>query len=168
MLNKEEKDFLMQLLAEWKDIPEDFKYKLFPTIQKEYELSYAWKMRKEDLFANDDGVFPVPLQVEKTFNGEEYRAFDDGWKNMIVFWDNLQLLKTLNENKDPLIKDKVKWKVKLIYIDPPFATTDEFRSKEWAKAYNDKKKGAEFVEFLRRRLILAKEILADDGSILVH
>lgn len=158
----------MQLLAEWKDIPEDFKYKLFPTIQKEYELSYAWKMRKEDLFANDDGVFPVPLQIEKTFNGDEYKAFDDWWKNMIVFWDNLQFLKTLNENKDPIIKDKVKWKVKLIYIDPPFATADEFKNKEWAKAYNDKKKGAEFVEFIRRRLILAREILADDGSLYIH
>lgn len=158
----------MQLLAEWKDIPEDFKYKLFPTIQKEYELSYAWKMRKEDLFANDDGIFPVPLQIEKTFNGNEHEAFDDGWKNMIVFWDNLQFLKTLNENKDPIIKDKVKWKVKLIYIDPPFATTDEFQNKEWAKAYNDKKKGAEFIEFLRRRLLLAKELLSDDGFIYVH
>ena len=56
----------------------------------------------------------------------------------------------------------------MIYIDPPFATADEFQNKEGAKAYTDKKKGAEFVEFLRRRLILAREILADDGNIFVH
>ncbi|HGN4056884.1 TPA: aminoglycoside 6-adenylyltransferase [Streptococcus pyogenes] len=87
---------------------------------------------------------------------------------MIVFGDNLQFLKTINENKDPLIKDKVKGKVKLIYIDPPFATQDEFENKEGAKAYSDKKKGSEFLEFIRRRLILAKEILSDDGSIYVH
>jgi len=87
---------------------------------------------------------------------------------MIVFGDNLQFLKTINENKDPLIKDKVKGKVKLIYIDPPFATQDEFQNKEGAKAYSDKKKGSEFLEFIRRRLIVAKEILADDGSIYVH
>ena len=76
---------------------------------------------------------------------------------MIVFGDNLQFLKTIYENKDPLIKDKVKGKVKLIYIDPPFATADDFQNKEGAKAYNDKKKGSEFIEFLRRRLILAKK-----------
>jgi hypothetical protein len=149
MISKDQKDYIIKLLQEGKELPEDFKYQLFPTKQKEYELAYAGKMRKEDILANEDGVFPVPLQVEKVFNGNEYEAFDDDWKNMIVFGDNLQFLKTIYENKDPLIKDKVKGKVKLIYIDPPFATTDEFQNKEGAKAYNDKKKGAEFVEFLR-------------------
>ncbi len=168
MITKDQKDYIIKLLQEGKELPEDFKYQLFPTKQKEYELAYAGKMRKEDILANEDGVFPVPLQVEKVFNGNEYEAFDDDWKNMIVFGDNLQFLKTIYENKDPHIKDKVKGKVKLIYIDPPFATTDEFRNKEGAKAYNDKKKGAEFVEFLRKRLIVAKEILANDGSIYVH
>ncbi len=168
MINTEEKEYLIELLKSGENIPEDFKYKLFPTTQKEYELAYAGKMRKEDVLANEDGVFPVPLQVEKVFNGDEYKAFDDGWKNLMVFGDNLQFLKTIYENKDPLVKDKIKGKVKLIYIDPPFATADEFQNKEGAKAYNDKKKGAEFVEFLRKRLIVAREILADDGSIFVH
>jgi site-specific DNA-methyltransferase (adenine-specific)/adenine-specific DNA-methyltransferase len=167
-MTKQQKEYIIKLLQEGKELPEDFKYLLFPTKQKEYELAYAGKMRKEDLLANEDGVFPVPLQVEKVFNGNEYESFDDGWKNIIAFGDNLQFLKTIYENKDPLIKDKVKGKVKLIYIDPPFATTDEFQNKEGAKAYNDKKKGAEFVEFLRKRLIVAREILADDGSIFVH
>ncbi len=168
MITKEQKDYIIKLLQDGKEIPEEFKYQLFPTAQKEYELTYAGKMRKEDLLANEDGVLPVPLQVEKVFNGDEYEAFDDGWKNIIAFGDNLQFLKTIYENKDPLIKDKVKGKVKLIYIDPPFATTDDFQNKEGAKAYTDKKNGAEFVEFLRKRLILAKEILAPDGSIFVH
>lgn len=168
MITKDQKDYIIKLLQEDKELPEDFKYQLFPTKQKEYELVYAGKMRKEDILANEDGVFPVPLQIERIFNGNEYEAFDDDWKNMIVFGDNLQFLKTVYENKDPLIKDKVKGKVKLIYIDPPFATTDEFQNKEGAKAYNDKKKGAEFVEFLRKRLIVAREILADDGSIYIH
>lgn len=167
-LTKHEIDFLIKILKSGKELPLDYKYQLFPTKQKEYELAYAGKMRKEDLLANEDGVFPVPLQVEKVFNGDEYEAFEDDWKNMIVFGDNLQFLKTIYENKDPLIKNKVKGKVKLIYIDPPFATTDDFQNKEGAKAYTDKKRGAEFVEFLRKRLILAEEILADDGSIFVH
>lgn len=58
--------------------------------------------------------------------------------------------------------------VKLIYIDPPFASESDFRGKDGVKAYNDKVNGAEFVEFLRRRLVLAFEILAPDGSIYVH
>ena len=58
--------------------------------------------------------------------------------------------------------------MKLIYIDPPFATDDEFRGKDGAKAYSDKVKGTRFIEFLRRRLIVAKEILDEDGTIYVH
>lgn len=167
-LNEIDKRYLIKLLESGEQIPEDYKYVLFPSMQEEYELTYAGKMRKEDVLAGEDGTFPVPLQIDRVFKGDKHPAFEDGWKNMIVFGDNLQFLKTIYENKDPLIKDKVKGKVKLIYIDPPFATQDEFQNKEGAKAYNDKKKGAEFLEFIRRRLILAKEILADDGAIYVH
>ncbi|MFZ5341138.1 MAG: DNA methyltransferase, partial [Patescibacteria group bacterium] len=56
----------------------------------------------------------------------------------------------------------------MIYIDPPFATENDFNSGDGKKAYTDKRKNSEFIEFLRKRLILAKEILADDGSIYVH
>lgn len=168
MLSKAEKDYIINLIDSGEPIPDDFKHKLFPIEHKEYELTYAGKMRKEDLLANDDGSFPVPLQVEKVFNGNEHPAYADGWRNMIVFGDNLQFLKTIYKNDDPMIKDRVKNKIKLIYIDPPFATSDEFQSKEGAKAYSDKKEGAEFIEYLRKRIIMAHSILADDGSIFVH
>lgn len=168
MLSKAEKDYLIGLIESGESIPDDFKYKLFPVDHKEYELAYAGKMRKEDLLANDDGSFPVPLQVEKVFNDSEHLSYGDGWRNMIVFGDNLQFLKTIYKNEDLTIKDRVKNKVKLIYIDPPFATSDEFQNKDGAKAYSDKKEGAEFIEYLRKRIILAHSILADDGSIFVH
>lgn len=167
-LNEYDIQFLIERLQKGETIPDDYKYKLFPTKQKEYELVYAGKMRKEDILANEDGVFPVPLQVEKVFNGKEYLANENEWRNMIVFGDNLQFLKTVYENKDPLIKDKVKGKVKLIYIDPPFATESDFKAEQGQSAYSDKKRGADFIEFLRRRLILAKSLLAPDGSIYVH
>lgn len=165
MLSQEKKDYLIELIKEGKSIPEDFKEDLFPNINHEYELTYAGKMRKEDLLANEDGTYPLPLQPDREFKRGE---LNEEWKNMIVYGDNLQFLKTINENKDPLIKNKIKGKVKLIYIDPPFATEDEFRNELGVKAYSDKKQGAEFLEFLRRRLILAKEILAEDGSIYIH
>ncbi|WP_340200722.1 site-specific DNA-methyltransferase [Ascidiimonas sp. W6] len=166
-LSQREKDFLIEKLQKGEQLPNDFKYKLFPTTQKEYELVYAGKMRKEDILADEDGVTAAPLQIERTYNGDR-ESYPDGWKNMIVFGDNLQFLKTIYKNEDPLIKDKVKGKVKLIYIDPPFATESDFNAKQGQKAYTDKTKDSAFIEFIRRRLILAKEILAKDGVIFVH
>jgi site-specific DNA-methyltransferase (adenine-specific)/adenine-specific DNA-methyltransferase len=166
-LSIQEREFLMECLANGSTIPDDFREKLFPTTHKEYELRYAGKMRKEDILADQDGTFAVPLQVEKIYNGEREK-FKDDWRNMLVFGDNLQFLKTLYKNEDPLIKDKVKGKVKLIYIDPPFGTASDFEGDNGQKAYTDKSKDADFVEFIRRRLIVAKELLSDDGSIFIH
>ena len=167
-LNKYDIEFLIEALKSGKEIPLEYKYALFPTKQKEYELVYAGKMRKEDILADNEEAKAVPLQVEKIFNGKKYPLFSKDWHNLLVFGDNLQILKTFYKNEDPLVKNKIKGKVKLIYIDPPFATESDFKNKDGAKAYSDKAKGSEFVEFLRKRLIVAKELLADDGSIYIH
>lgn len=58
--------------------------------------------------------------------------------------------------------------VRLVYIDPPFATKQEFCGSQDQKAYQDKIAGALFLEFLRRRLVFLRELLSDDGSIYVH
>jgi site-specific DNA-methyltransferase (adenine-specific)/adenine-specific DNA-methyltransferase len=166
-LSVQEREFLMECLAKGEAFPDDFNERLFPNTQKEYELRYAGKMRKEDLLADEDGSFAVPLQVEKVYNGKR-KKYPDDWQNMIVFGDNLQLLKTIFKNDDPLIKNKVKGKVKLIYIDPPFGTTSDFEGSFGQKAYTDKIKDADFIEYIRRRLILAKEILSDKGTIFLH
>lgn len=168
-LNQYDIEFLIDCLKNKKEIPEVYKYSLFPTKQKEYELIYSGKMRKEDILADTEEAKPVPLQIEKVFNGNKYPLFSKDWHNLLVFGDNLQILKTFYEDKDQIVKGKIKGNIKLIYIDPPFATDEEFsNTNSTSKAYVDKKKGAEFVEFLRRRLFLAKELLADDGSIFVH
>jgi site-specific DNA-methyltransferase (adenine-specific)/adenine-specific DNA-methyltransferase len=166
-LNKQDIEFLIDYLKNGKEIPEVYKYALFPTKQKEYELVYAGKMRKEDVLADTEEAKPVPLQIEKIFNGKKYPLYSKDWHNLLVFGDNLQILKTFNENKDPLVKNKIKGKIKLIYIDPPFGTGDEYDA-SGKSAYSAKRKGADFVEFTRRRIILAKEILDDDGVIVVR
>ncbi|MBS1775085.1 MAG: site-specific DNA-methyltransferase [Bacteroidetes bacterium] len=166
-LSKQEIEDLIDRLQKGEVLPDDYKYKLFPVKQKEYELVYGGKMRREDILANEDGVFPVPLQVAKIFNGHR-EQWKDGWKNIIAFGDNLQFLKTIYENKDTFIKNKVKGKIKLIYIDPPFGTGDEYEGNKGQKGYTAKSKGAEFVEFIRRRIIVAKEILDDEGVIMVR
>jgi len=167
-LNKQDIEFLMDCLKNGKEIPEVYKYAIFPTKQKEYELVYAGKMRKEDVLADTEEAKPVPLQIEKIFNGNKYPLFSKDWRNLLVFGDNLQILKTFNENKDPLVKNKIKGKVKLIYIDPPFGTGDEYDGNNGQSAYSARKKGADYVEFVRRRLILLSELLADDGIIFVR
>ena len=57
---------------------------------------------------------------------------------------------------------------RLVYIDPPFSTRLVFRSDSGQKAYDDRISGARFIEFLRKRLILLRELLSPDGSIYVH
>jgi len=166
-INKQDIEFLIDCLKSGKEIPDVYKYALFPTKQKEYELVYAGKMRKEDVLADTEEAKPVPLQIEKIFNGKKYPLYSKDWHNLLVFGDNLQILKTFNENKDQLIKNKIKGKVKLIYIDPPFGTGDEYDA-SGKSAYSAKRKGADFVEFLRRRLFLLREVLSDEGSIFVR
>jgi DNA modification methylase len=124
-----------------------------------------------------------PLEIERCFEGgaqtdqrqlelfekaQESRPDNGNWKNLIVQGDNLQFLKTCYLNQNPLIKDKVKGKVKLIYIDPPFATRGDFGGSDGESSYSDKVDRAEFLETLRERLIFMREILADDGCIYVH
>ena len=153
-LNERDKERIIELLENGEDLPLDYKHILFPPEKKEYELVYAGKQREEDILAD---TMAVPLQPIKTFgtNG-------NGWTNKLIFGDNLQIMKNLLD--DP----EVKGQVKLIYIDPPFATKQEFKGSQDQKAFQDKIIGARFIEFLRKRLVFIKELLADDGSIYVH
>ena len=157
------KEQLINLIINDKPIPDYYEKILFPQCKKEYDLTYYNKLTKEEVLTNKDGVDPVPLQV-KIQSG----ADGEKWTNMIINGDNLQLLKLIYENEDPIIKDKVKGKVNLIYIDPPFATEADFKNSQGITAYRDKIVGSEFIEYLRRRLIVAKEILSDNGSIFIH
>lgn len=158
---------IIKCLQEGMEIPSEYKDVLFPTRKKEYELTYSGKIRKEEVLTDTDEISNVPLQVERSFISPSSKAVHD-WTNLLVFGDNLQILKTLYYNEDSLIKDKVKGHIKLIYIDPPFATEKEFNAVVGQKAYADKVSGAEFIEFIRKRLIVMCELLAPDGFICVH
>lgn len=82
--------------------------------------------------------------------------------NNLYYGDNLSVLTALH--KVPAVGGKVR----LVYIDPPYATGGNFQSRTQQDAYEDLLLGAHYVEFLRERLILLRELLADDGSIYVH
>jgi adenine-specific DNA-methyltransferase len=85
-----------------------------------------------------------------------------GADNRLYFGDNRPILATLLSDPD------VRGKVRLVYIDPPYATRSVFQSRQQADAYTDLLEGAHYLEFLRERLIFLRELLADDGSIYVH
>jgi site-specific DNA-methyltransferase (adenine-specific)/adenine-specific DNA-methyltransferase len=168
-LTAKDKKKIIDLLQQGKPLPEIYKPRLFPSgdkeyieLTKEYQLVYKGKKRKEDIIA---GTPESPLQELRSFKTEN--TSEDGWRNMLIFGDNLMALKTIYEDQRGENKYGTKNKIKLIYIDPPFATKQDFM-KDREKAYRDKIIGAQFIEFLRKRLILMREILADDGSIYVH
>ncbi|MGO8988177.1 MAG: site-specific DNA-methyltransferase [bacterium] len=161
-LSPEQRQELIRLLEAGEELSPEWARVVFPPEKREYELVYHGKDREEDVIAD---TLAVPLQPVRTFgkNGDE-------WHNMLIFGDNLQVMKTLLEMKKAgkLLNADGTPGVRLIYIDPPFATQQEFRGTDDQKAYQDKVSGAQFVEFLRRRLILLRELLAENGSIYVH
>ncbi|NQT34350.1 site-specific DNA-methyltransferase [bacterium] len=74
----------------------------------------------------------------------------------------------LNGLRDLLADSSIRGKVTLVYIDPPFATKGTFLSRKQHKAYEDDLCGATYVENLRERLILIRELLFSSGSIYLH
>ena len=93
--------------------------------------------------------------------------------NLLIKGDNLQALAFLLKEK------KLKGKIDLVYIDPPFATNSVYtitkgrastvsNSRNGNIAYSDKLIGNDFIEFLRERLILLRELLSEQGSIYLH
>jgi DNA modification methylase len=168
MLSEPDKSELLQLIEAGHPLPERWRAKLFPgsartaEVGKEYRLVYDGKMKREEVLAQTPAA---PWQLVRSFCPE--RPHGDGWKNLLVWGDNLLALRELLADQQGPNRFGTSDKIKLIYIDPPFATKQDFM-KDKEKAYRDKVLGAQFIEFLRRRLILLRELLADDGSIYVH
>ena len=93
--------------------------------------------------------------------------------NLLIQGDNVEGLNHL------LFEKNLKGKIDLVYIDPPFATNGNFtitdgrattisNSRNGVVAYSDKLTGQDFIEFLRKRLVLIKELLSNKGSIYLH
>lgn len=167
-LTESEKSELIRLLSTGQPLPEQWRYRLFPSghraqeTGKEYRLVYDGKLKREEVLAQTPAA---PWQLVREFCSK--RPESDGWRNLLVWGDNLLALRELLSDQQGPNHFGTRGKIKLIYIDPPFATRQDFM-KDREKAYRDKVIGAQFIEFLRRRLILLHEVLADDGMIYVH
>lgn len=125
-----------------------------PPDSAQVELTYPNKLSEENILK--------PLHTE-------YRLLDKKGKasksktmlpdNSFVLTDNFLGLHTLLEQKKG---------VTLFYLDPPYGTGFDFHSRDLEHAYKDSMGPAAYLEFMRRRLIMMRECMADDGSIYVH
>ncbi len=141
--------------------------------QKEFEFNYEPIRGYPELRWTGKRPFSgtpyYPAQLKESYGDDV-----DGWRNKIYWGDNLQVM-------SHLLKD-YRGKVNLIYIDPPFdskadykkkielrgkaATTDSTTFEE--KQYGDIWTNDEYLQFMYERLILCRELLADNGSIYLH
>jgi DNA modification methylase len=160
-MNPEQRDEVIRLLSKGEELSSEWARIIFPPEKREYELVYHGKQREEDIIAE---TLSVPLQQVRTF------GTNPDWHNWLIFGDNLQVMRTLLDLKreGKLRNADGTSGVRLVYIDPPFATNKDFSGGVEQKAYRDKIIGAQFIEFLRKRLVLLKELLSEDGSIFVH
>lgn len=118
------------------------------------------------------------LSLFDTYQGQEGDTFEDGWRNKLVWGDNLLVMGSLLE--------KFAGKLDLVYIDPPFATgadfsfmaqvgeSDESVFKEQSaveeKAYRDTWGSgiSSYLAMMMPRLCLLRELLSSEGSVFVH
>ncbi len=95
----------------------------------------------------------------------------DGWRNRLYRGDNLTVLASLVE--------ELRGQVSLVYLDPPFAVGSDFRATVpvgstaetvAAVAYRDTWRGGpeSYLPMLADRLALLRDLLRDDGSVVVH
>lgn len=119
----------------------------------------------------------LPLLFD-IYEGTEGDTFEEGWKNKLVWGDNMLVMGSLLE--------KFAGKIDLIYIDPPFATGTDFsftapigeagdsvfkeQSLIEEKAYRDTwGRGSDsYLDMMRARLQVLRELLSPNGTIYVH
>ncbi|HEK85776.1 MAG TPA: site-specific DNA-methyltransferase, partial [Candidatus Aminicenantes bacterium] len=129
------------------------------------------KPRLKDL---ESGLF----DPEKFYPENEYPPnYPKDWKNLLIWGDNKLVMSSL-------IKQGWAGKVNLIYIDPPFFTGADFTVRTTVgdeeiekepsiieeRAYKDTWSGgiASYLKYMYERLVLMRELLAENGSIYVH
>jgi adenine-specific DNA-methyltransferase len=118
------------------------------------ELIYSGKAKENEILSKCHALYR-PINNKGKALKEISRIPNDSF----VLSDNFAGLHSLlNSNQ----------KVNLFYLDPPYGTGMDFHSRSLEHAYKDSMGTATYIEFMRRRLILMRECMADDGSIYIH
>ena len=181
---------ITRYLEEGKPLPDKFRFLLFED-KKEVEL--VWNGKTNEV-CNVVLPFQVIEQVDEPRSEKELKLqtglFDSqtgrqikGWNNKLIWGDNKLILSSLKNG--PLREEiEAQGGIKLIYIDPPFDVGADFSmdieigGETLTKkpgileelAYRDTwGKGADsFIAMIYERLVLMRDLLAEDGSIYVH
>ena len=128
-------------------------------------------MSKEDLENSDDANEPflneviAKPEIDELFepkvlvNARRYDNSDrEGYETSSISDDDNLIIKGNNLIALHSLKKRYAGKVKLIYLDPPYNTTKDFD-------YNDRFTHATWLTFMKSRLEIAWDLLAEDGTI---
>jgi DNA modification methylase len=189
-LTDSEKRDIQRLIDADKPLPDKYRFLLFDD-KREVEL--VWNGKTNDI-CNIVLPFQVIEQVDEPRKAShdgyfEGSLFDtrgrhrSGWTNKLIWGDNKLILSSL---KNGPMRNEIEEAggIKLIYIDPPFDVGADFSMDiEIGEDTSIKKpnvleeiayrdtwgKGADsFISMIYERLVLMRDLLADDGSIYVH
>ena len=177
-------------LEKGKPLPEKYRFLLF---EDKREVELVWNGKTSEV-CNVVLPFQVIEQVDEPREEKavklQMELFDmqtgrqiKGWNNKLIWGDNKLILSSLKNG--PLREEiEAQGGIKLIYIDPPFDVGANFSmdieigGETLTKkpgileeiAYRDTwGKGADsFISMIYERLVLMRDLLADDGSIYVH
>lgn len=110
--------------------------------------------------------------------------FDSEWTNRLIYGDNLLAIQALLAGDPSTGLPSLRGKVDLIYIDPPFDSKADYRTKinlpgvdleqkptvleQFGYADLWKEGTVSYLHYLYPRLVLMRELLSDKGSIYVH
>ena len=186
-LSDAEKRDLVQLIQQGKPLPEKYRFILF---EDKREVELVWNGKSRD-------VCTTVLPFQSLEHIDEPRAetksqedlFDSrgrqqkGWTNKLIWGDNKLILSSL---KAGALRQQIEdaGGLKLVYIDPPFDVGADFSmdieigGETFHKeanlleqiAYRDTwGRGADsFISMIYERLVLMRDLLAQDGSIYFH
>lgn len=109
---------------------------------------------------------------------------DNKWANRIIYGDNILTMQALLASDEENEVPSMRGKIDLIYIDPPFDSKADYRTKITLPsgdieqrpsiieqfAYSDTWKDGtvSYLKMLYPRLVLMRELLSEQGSIYVH
>lgn len=121
---------------------------------KKYGL--VWEEKKEKI--KEDLKLKIPYLEE--LNEREIKLSDaNSPQHLLIEGDNYEALK--------LLQTTHRGKVGVIYIDPPYNTGKEFVYNDKLVDKEDGYRHSKWLSFMHKRLILAKELLSEDGVIFI-
>lgn len=163
-------ELLPKVVADWKK-----------EVEKIMENISEWNKIK---LQTNEIVVPAKDSLKMGFKFWETNLESENWQNRLVYGDNILVMSALLAWDTANNLESMRWKIDLIYIDPPFDSKADYRTKitlPWTElekkptvleqfAYSDTWKDGtiSYLKMMYPRLALMRELLSETGSIYVH